>query len=214
MSVEQQLAAWLGPSPWTWVTSATAFAVALSATPGPNNTMVAASGANFGFRRSLPHIWGVCLGFGLMFIIIGLGGGGALQRLPVVHFILKWVASAYLVWLAWKIGSASGAFHAAAATARPLSFLQAALFQWVNPKAWLAAVSAVSVYTSPSRPVAPEALALSAIFIAVSLPSVSLWTGIGAGAARLASSPRALKIFNLVMAALLLGSVVSLLVER
>ena len=216
MGDHQLLNAWLGAEPFAWLASAGAFAVAISATPGPNNTMVAASGASFGFIRTLPHMAGVILGFALMVAVIGLGGAGLLQRFPLIHQMLKWIAAAYLLWLAWRIAVARPTLEAGTTdkAGQPISFLQAALFQWVNPKAWVAAVSAVSVYTSVSRPILPQAAILTALFAAISIPSVALWTGIGAGAGKLLRTPSGLKAFNIAMALLLAGSVISLVSER
>ena len=220
MDAQHYLSGWLGPEPISWLLSAGAFALAMSATPGPNNAMLAASGANFGFGRSLPHMLGVALGFALMIALIGLGCGSILLRFPLINSALKWVASAYLLWLAWRIATALPVLKSAAGqdqsadARRPVSFIQAALFQWVNPKAWVGAISAISVYTSALRPVLPQALALASLFTLVCLPSVALWTGIGAGAAKVLRTPTGLRAFNLVMAALLAASLVSLFIER
>lgn len=163
---------------------------------------------------------GVALGFALMIALIGLGCGRVLQRFPLINTVLKWVASAYLLWLAWRIATALPVLKSSADQGqgldhqRPVSFIQAALFQWVNPKAWVGAISAVSVYTSVTRPILPQALTLASLFTIVCLPSVALWTGIGAGAAKVLRTPAGLRAFNLVMAALLAASLLSLFIER
>ena len=197
-----------------WLLSATAFAVAMSATPGPNNAMVAASGASFGFRRTVPHMLGVAVGFPLMLVAVALGAGEALRTWPWLHAALKWVGAAFLLWLAWHIARIrpEAAAVGRAERSRPLTFLRAALFQWVNPKAWVIAASAVVTYTTTGAVLAQTA-ALAALFLVVTLPTVALWTGVGVGAARVLRSPRALRRFNLAMAALLVASLASLLRE-
>ncbi len=191
-----------------WFASATAFAVSMSGSPGPNNTMVTASGATWGFRRTVPHMLGISLGFPAMLLAVSLGLGEVLRALPWLQAALRWIGIAYLLWLAWRIATAEpDPSGAAAGGARPLSFLQAALFQWVNPKAWVIAIGSVAAYTTGSgAALAAQATLLSAIFVAVTLPIVAGWTLVGVGAARLLRTRRALRAFNLSMAALLVAS--------
>ena len=197
-----------GPG-WVWLGSAFAFALSMSATPGPNNAMVTASGANWGFRRSVPHMLGISVGFPLMLLTVALGAGGAIRAHPWLHEALRWVGAAYLLWLAWRIAAADPSAGEAQAGGRPLSFLQAALFQWVNPKAWVIALSAVATYTTAWA----EAVLLAAIFLVVTLPVVAGWTLVGVGAARLLRGRAALRAFNWAMAALLLLSLMPILLE-
>ena len=110
------------------------FALVSSITPGPNNVMLAASGLNFGFRRSMPHLLGVNLGFTLMIFLVGVGLGSVFQQVPQLYTVLKYVGAAYLLYLAWKIAN-SGGMEDGAVSGKPMTFLQAAAFQWVNPKA-------------------------------------------------------------------------------
>lgn len=198
-----------------WLLPALAFAVATSATPGPNNAMLAASGANFGFRRTLPHILGVTVGFPLLVILVilvALGAGAVLRAWPGIDAALRWVGAAYLLSLAWRIATARPEI-AGRRTARPLSFLQAAAFQWVNPKAWVIAASAVVTYTSGGPALPAQSAALALLFLIVTLPATSFWTGLGVGAGRLLRRQGALRAFNLAMAALLVVSLVPLLGE-
>ncbi|RJL00503.1 LysE family translocator, partial [Paracoccus siganidrum] len=123
------------------------FAFVTSATPGPNNMMLMASGANFGIRRTVPHMLGVSLGFGAMVALLGLGVDRVIAGNPVLASAMKWVSLAYMIWLAWKIATAS-APEGTAGAGRPLTFLQAAAFQWVNPKAWAMALGALSAYAA------------------------------------------------------------------
>ena len=184
------------------------FALVTSVTPGPNNLMLMASGANFGFRRTVPHMLGVGLGFMAMTFMVGVGLTGLFQSYPVAVRALEVVSVAYMLWLAWKIA------HAAAPSdrqtgGRPMTFLQAAAFQWVNPKAWAMALTAVTVY-APDRSLWAVAL-VAALFGAINLPSVSLWTLIGQQLRRVLTNARRLTIFNWTMAVLLVLSLAPVL---
>ena len=182
-----------------------AFALVSSITPGPNNLMLMASGANFGFRRTVPHMLGIGLGFGLMIVLVGLGLVRIFDAFPVTHLILTVVGVAYLLWLAWKIAHAA-APDAARAGVRPFTFVQAALFQWVNPKAWQMALTAITLY-APDRSVV-AILWVGLVFALINLPSVSTWTVMGQQMGRILSSPKRLRLFNWSMAALLVASLV------
>ena len=185
-----------------------AFALVSSITPGPNNLMLMASGANFGFRRTVPHMLGIGIGFGVMIVLVGLGLVRIFDAFPVTHLILTVVGVAYLLWLAWQIAHAA-APDAARAGARPFTFTQAALFQWVNPKAWQMALTAITLY-APDRS-ATAILWVALVFALINLPSVSTWTVMGQQMRRVLSSPARLRAFNLSMAALLVASLVPVL---
>lgn len=180
-----------------------AFALVSSITPGPNNLMLMASGANFGFRRTVPHMLGIGIGFGVMIILVGLGLVRIFDAFPVTHLILTIVGIGYLLWLAWKIAHAS-APDATRSGARPFTFMQAALFQWVNPKAWQMALTAITLY-APDRS-ATAILWVGLVFAVINLPSVSTWTVLGQQMRRVLSSPARLRAFNWSMAALLVAS--------
>jgi threonine/homoserine/homoserine lactone efflux protein len=201
--------------------SVAAFAVSMAATPGPNNAMVAASGATFGFARTIPHVLGISIGFPVMIAAVALGAGAPLRSWPWLAGMLRWLGAGYLLWLAWHIATARprGADEAreegvARDRSRPLTFLQAALFQWVNPKAWVIAAGAVVTYTTArGGGFMLQALAVALIFLAITFPAVALWTAIGAGASRVLRSARALRAFNVCMAVLLVVSLVPMLRE-
>jgi threonine/homoserine/homoserine lactone efflux protein len=183
-----------------------AFAFVSSATPGPNNLMLMASGTNFGFARTIPHMLGVALGFVLMVILVGLGLAKLFEAWPILHVILKIGSVAYLVYLAWKIATASAPKgDRAASNGKPMTFVQAGLFQWVNPKAWTMALGAVSVYVPPSSPVL-GLLLVAGVFGAINLPVVSAWAAMGVQLRRLLQDPVRLRIFNVTAALLLLAS--------
>lgn len=179
------------------------FAFVTSVTPGPNNLMLMASGANFGFARTMPHMLGVALGFVAMAALVGLGLAGLFQTWPPAVLGLKIVSVIYMLWLAWKIAH-SAAPKPGDAQGRPMTFLQAAAFQWVNPKAWAMALTATSVY-APGQTVA-AILVVAAVFGAVNLPSVSLWVLLGQEMRRILTNPARLRAFNLTMAVLLVAS--------
>lgn len=202
-----------------WLIPALAFTFSMCATPGPNNAMVAASGATFGFARTIPHMLGVAVGFPVMLVGVALGAGEVMRAAPLLHEILKWAGATYLLRLAFKIATARPSPVAAdgssgpasgGARAKPLTVLNAALFQWVNPKAWITALGAIATYTTANR-VFAQTLVLAALFLVMTLASVAFWTMTGVGAARLLRTGRALRAFNLAMAALLVLSLLPLL---
>ena len=180
-----------------------AFAFVSSITPGPNNLMLMASGANFGFRRSIPHMLGIGIGFSVMVLLVGAGLVQVFDAYPISHQILKIGSVLYLLYLAWKIANAAPVGKGEDA-GTPMSFAQAAAFQWVNPKAWSMALTAVTVYTPDTTLAAIGLVAL--VFGAINLPSVSTWTLLGQQMARLLTNAARLRTFNWTMAALLVAS--------
>ncbi|MCB8829109.1 LysE family translocator, partial [Escherichia coli] len=142
-------------------------------TPGPNNLMLLASGVNFGFRRTIPHMLGIGSGFFSLLIGVGLGLGALIQTIPLVYTILKFAGGAYLVYLAYKIAT-SRSLGTVDSNARPMTFLEAAAFQWVNPKAWVMAVTAMATYTAPQAYLV-TVLIVGIAFALVNVPSVSSW---------------------------------------
>ncbi len=189
-----------------------AFAFVSSITPGPNNLMLMASGTNFGFVRTIPHMLGVGLGFTFMIVLVGAGLVKVFEAFPVAHTILKVGSVAYLLYLAWKIATSAppgskkpGTGGTGAAEAKPMTFLQAALFQWVNPKAWTMALTAVTAYSIPSDPVMSLAL-VAIVFGLINLPSVSAWALMGVQLRRLLDDPRKLRAFNVAMALILIAT--------
>jgi threonine/homoserine/homoserine lactone efflux protein len=179
------------------------FAFVTSVTPGPNNMMLLASGVNFGLRRTVPHMLGISLGHALMVFLVGLGLAGIFTAWPPALTVLKVVSVAYMLWLAWKIAHAS-APGTGKASAQPMTFLQAAAFQWVNPKAWAMALGAVAAYV-PSPSVQAYAL-VALVFSAVNLPSVTVWAAAGQAVRRWLEGPGRLRVFNVTMAVLLVVS--------
>ena len=189
----------------SWMIAFAFFALSMSASPGPNNVMVTASGANFGFRRTLPHMFGVAVGFPVMLLGVGLGIGALIAAHPEIQTGLELIGAVYLLVLAWRIARA-GEVEIGKTAPRPMTFLEAAAFQWLNPKAWLIAVGALGTYAPAETPLAPTLLVMGLIFIAACLPSVGLWTLIGTGVGRLLSTSRSVRVFNIAMALLLVAS--------
>ena len=180
------------------------FALASSITPGPNNTMLLASGANFGFRATLPHAAGVLVGFLALIAACGLGLGGLFTAVPVLHAVLKWAGAAYLLYLAVKIATAKG-LGAGRTGSRPMSFGQAFAFQAINPKGWAMALGTVATYLPRGFSLADLALAV-AIFGALNGPSILGWTAFGVGLRRFLDRPVVLRAFNIAMGLLLVAS--------
>jgi threonine/homoserine/homoserine lactone efflux protein len=185
------------------LTALAAFALVTSITPGPNNLMLMTSGANFGFRRTIPHMLGIGVGFMVMVFLVGMGLAQMFDLYPVAHTVLKTLSVVYLLYLAWKIMNAGRPSQGNAA-ARPMTFLQAAAFQWVNPKAWAMALTAVTVY-APSQTLWTICL-VALVFGAINLPAVSSWTMLGQQLRRLLTNDTRLRVFNTTMAVLLVAS--------
>lgn len=186
----------------------TSFALATSITPGPNNLMLLASGANFGFRRTVPHMLGISIGHGFMIVLVGLGLITLFETFPVLHLVMQALSVAYLLFLAWKIANAAPPAEGAA-KGKPFTFLQAAAFQWVNPKAWFMALTAISVY-APSESF-PAIATVAITFSAVNFPSILVWVCLGQSMRRVLTSDRRLRMFNWTMAALLVASLALIL---
>jgi len=190
-----------------------AFAMVSSITPGPNNLMLMASGANFGFRRSIPHMLGIGIGFSLMVAMVGIGFSQIFNSYPLSHLILKILSVTYLLYLAYKIATASTPTKQLGIEddkARPFTFFQAALFQWVNPKSWTMALTATAVY-APSQ--SAQAIAVvTGVFGIINLPCVSVWAAMGLQLKQLLTSQRRLRAFNYTMATLLVASLYPVLI--
>jgi threonine/homoserine/homoserine lactone efflux protein len=186
----------------------TLFVFVNSVTPGPNNAMLMASGAKFGLRRTAPHMAGVVLGFGVLIACVGLGLGALFSLVPAFHVILRWVGAAYLVWLAWKIATSTSVGGAGAE--RPMKFLEIVAFQWVNPKAWIGAVAILAAY-GPQQHYLMGLAVIVAVCALVNGPVVLLWAGAGAGMRQFLADPLRLRIFNVLLAILLLLALLPML---
>lgn len=188
-----------------------AFATVMAITPGPNNVMLMTSGVNFGFSRSMPHLWGVTVGFGAMAALVGLGLAGVFAAVPGLFVVLKWAGALYLVILAAKIARSSAA-EETGSRGRPLTFLQAAGFQWINPKAWIVVISACATYAVPSH-YAFSIMVVALVLTVTTMPCMAIWMLFGSALRRTLRHPRLLRLFNYTMAALLIGSLYPIFTE-
>lgn len=188
------------------------FAFSTTITPGPNNVMIMSSGMNYGIRASLPHLAGICLGFPLMVLLVGLGFGAVFERYPNLHQLIKVLGIAYLIWLAWRIAAAEPK-AIAQGKSKPFSFVQAALFQWVNGKAWVMASGAVAAFTSVGGIYWIEVSVISSAFLVVAFPCVGLWLVCGSALRKILTQPLFQRIFNITMAIILVLSIVPVLME-
>jgi len=203
---------------WGWITAVTGFALAMAGTPGPNNTMVTASGATHGFWRTLPLMSGMAIGVAAIILAVGAAGASIVSD-PRIRAVLKWAGCAYLLWLAWRIGRARPARHdipgRMGAGGRPLTLMQGALFQFVNPKLWIMVAGAFVAFGGTAAQAASFAVPLvfAAVFGTATFASTAAWTLVGVGASRLLTTERSLRLFNWTMAALLAASLIPVLTE-
>jgi threonine/homoserine/homoserine lactone efflux protein len=184
--------------------AAALFALVMTITPGPNNTMLLASGVNFGLRRTVPHVLGISAGMALLMMAAGLGLAQAFERLPWLYSALEALSVAYLLYLAWKIGTSSSV-QMRDAERRPMRFHEAIAFQWINPKAWmmvLTAATTIHLHASLSL----NAALMAVVFVVIGLPCITAWAAFGTSLRRFLANPRWLRIFNLSMATLLVLS--------
>ena len=180
-------------------------------TPGPNNLMLLTSGVNFGFRRTIPHMLGVGLGFALMVGLVGVGLDATFTRFPALLPIMRYAGVAYMLWLAAKLALA-GPVRDAEYNGNPLGFFGAAAFQWINPKAWVIAVSALTAY-AVSEDYARTVVVVALVFGLVTMPCIAAWVLFGTAMRRVLSNPRFVRPFNIAMALLLVASIVPVLAE-
>jgi len=186
------------------------FALSTTITPGPNNIMIMASGVNFGVKQSIPHLLGVCFGFPPMIIVLGLGFNTILSTYPIIHEAVKMIGVLYLFYLAWLIAKSSPS-SLDKTIAKPITFIKAALFQWLNPKAWVMAIGAISVYTSASSNFLMQILYIALVFLIAAFPCQCIWLLFGTKLKKYLKSDKHQQIFNKSMAALLVVSILPVL---
>ena len=190
----------------------TVFSCVMAFTPGPNNILLAASGVNFGFARTVPHMVGVTVGFVVLLIGCGAGLGLVFAAVPMLHLALKIAGAAYMLWLAFKVATAHVSGDDGTKPARPFTFMQAAAFQWVNPKAVVAALSAIAIYVRPDH-VLTDFPVMVGVLTVCTIGSVSTWTGFGVALRRFLRDPWHARLFNGAMALLLVASIVPMVIE-
>ncbi len=186
------------------------FAFSSGITPGPNNIMLMTSGVNFGIKSSVPHLLGICIGFPSMVLAIGLGMTALFTAFPELHTVIRYLGIGYMLYLAYLIASASSQLEGKTKP-KPLSFIQAAAFQWVNPKAWVMALGAVATFTSMQSALAPQALTIALVFMTVAFPCALVWLYFGLLLKKLLQSAKHQRLFNITMALLLVISILPMM---
>ncbi len=181
-------------------------------TPGPNNTLLMASGITHGLRKTVPMIAGVAIGFPLMIFVISLGLGQAFEQQPILHKVLKYVGLSYMLWLAWKIASAAPQSGEGSNTKQPLGFFHMVLFQWVNPKAWIMAITSLSAYTVAEN-YFTCALIVVATTLLMGITSATGWAAFGQLLGRFLADPKWFRLINISLAAALVLSLVPMLTQ-
>ncbi|MGC3982380.1 MAG: LysE family translocator [Steroidobacteraceae bacterium] len=192
-----------------WLPAYCLFAFAASVTPGPNNLMLMTSGMNHGVRATLPHLLGVCIGFMVLLLAVGFGLGALLQRIPAAQWLMHWLGTAYLLFLAWKTATSGAPLRSGddeqGAVGKPMSFTAAVAFQWVNPKAWMMAIGAFSTYLQGSSGILTICL-LVGLFAMINAPCVTAWALCGSALRTVLQQALYRRAFNIVMALLLVLS--------
>jgi threonine/homoserine/homoserine lactone efflux protein len=188
------------------------FALSSSLTPGPNNFMILNSGLTFGVKKSLPHYWGICLGFPIMALAVALGFGAVFMKYHWLKQTLKIIGIIYILYLAWQIAFATGSNSSEKSAGKPLNFFQASLFQWVNPKAWLMAISAISIFSITNNYLS-NAVIISAIFLFFCLPCVGAWLLFGASLQKILKEKKHQQWFNRAMAVCLVASIALIFID-
>lgn len=190
-------------------TALVTYMLVMTITPGPNNIMVTASGSHFGYRRTLPHILGICAGGGTQGLLACLGLGAVFIKFPILHTILLWAGLAYMFYLAWKLLGAK--IRNTKDVHKPVSFKQSFLFQFINPKAWVMATTEASVFLPQTGSVIVPTLIIVALGTLICLPCCSFWTLFGREMKRFLKTEKNQLVFNIVMALLLLVTAVMII---
>ena len=190
------------------------FTLSATITPGPNNIMLLSSGLTFGYKSTLAHIFGIVFGFPIMVLLVGLGLGIVFEKFPMILDILKNVGILYLVWMAYKIANNKSTYDLKDdQKSEPFTFLQAALFQWVNPKAWIMAISSISIFVKPDVDSLMQIVLIALIFLLSAIVSCNTWVIGGVALKKIIKSEKSIRIFNISMAILLVVSVLPIIFE-
>lgn len=186
------------------------FCFVATATPGPNNVMLMTSGLNFGVKSTLPHWLGVCVGFPIMALAVALGFSVLFERFPVVQRVIEVLGVSYLLYLAWRIATTKPKVDEKT-NRKPLTFMEAVVFQWVNPKAWVMATSAIATFTLFEHNPYLNACIVALVFLIVEFPATGIWVFGGAWLRKLIQKPAFIRAFNVAMGLLLMISVTPVL---
>ncbi len=198
----------------TMIISITSFALASTMTPGPNNIMLLSSGLTFGYKRTIPHALGINFGFPVMVICVGLGVGKLFEVFPFVYTVLKVVGISYLFWMAWHIANTKGSPATQNKNDKPFTFFQAALFQWVNPKAWVVAITSTAAFITDHQIAFIQVMTIACIFFFCGILSTNSWSLGGVMLKKFIQNERFVKIFNITMAILIVGSILPFVFEQ
>ncbi len=191
----------------TMILSITSFALASTMTPGPNNIMLLSSGLTFGYKRTIPHALGITLGFPLMVVCVGLGVGTLFDLFPVIYAGLKVIGIGYLLWMAWHIANTKGSLSTENKKDKPFTFFQAALFQWINPKAWVMAITSTATFITDHQIALIQVMIIACIYLFCAVFSTNSWALGGVLIKQFIRNERFVQIFNIAMAILIVGSV-------
>jgi len=191
----------------TMLLSIISFAFATAMTPGPNNFMLLSSGLTFGYKKTLAHIVGVMVGFPVMIVAVGLGMGTVFEMYPALYDILKVVGITYLLWMAWKIATSSSSMGSDDEVKKPFTLLQAMLFQWVNPKAWVMVITAMGSFITSQEHAFLQVLVIAFTYLCIGFLSTNFWALGGVYLQKFISNTKSVKMFNRVMAVLIVLSV-------
>lgn len=190
------------------------FCITTSITPGPNNLLMLLSGVKYGVKASLPHFWGICIGFILMVDIVGVGLGEVFTHYPIIHTIMKYVGALYMLYLSYKTVFAGDTLNLTKDNSRkPFTMLQGILFQWVNPKAWIMAIGVIATFTQVNQSIWLQLVPISTIYFIAMIPSVLFWLLGGAGLSKYLANPKHLRVFNWSMGVLLAFSIITIFFE-
>ena len=190
-----------------WLLPLVGFSLVSSVTPGPNNILLWASGAQFGFARTLPHVLGTAAGLGAMTLAVAAGLGVIITSVPEIAIAMKVAGSVYLLYLAYQIAGANALRRGL--VARPLGLLQAAAFQVINPKAWIFALGSITTFRPTDMPILVGGALVAVTMMIVIVPSASLWAGGGDVLSRLVEGDRPRRLVSLVLAAVVVATVAS-----
>jgi len=198
----------------TMLFSIATFTLSTVMTPGPNNIMLLSSGLTFGYKRTLPHIFGVMFGFSFMVVLVGLGMGVVFKEFPIIFAILKIIGVLYLFWMAYKIATNHSAYDIKGSDqSSPFTFFQAAAFQWVNVKAWIMAITVISVFVTSNENSLLQVLTIAFIYLLSGVISTNSWALGGVVLKKVINNKKSVNFFNILMAILLIASIIPFLFE-
>jgi len=197
---------------YTMLFSIATFTLSTVLSPGPNNIMLLSSGLTFGYKKTIPHMLGIILGFPFMVLLIGLGLGFVFESYLFIFIALKYIGILYLFWMAYKIANNASRLDTTN-NSKPFTFIQSAIFQWLNPKAWIMAVTSTSVFVTSSIYAYEQVFIIAFIYLLSGLVSTNGWTLGGVVLKKFIKDEKMIKIFNITMAILLVASILPFVFE-